>query len=197
MSTEDFFGESTEPSRIKAAIVRDYFWAWAKIVLSKQRGRIAYVDLFAGPGRYNDGTNSTPLLVLERAIADLDMQERLLTIFNDSDPENIRQLKDAVTTLPGIERLKYQPDIEVGEVNDETVEAFRKVRSLPTLLFADPWGYKGLSLALIGSFLKDWGSDCVFFFNYNRINAALGNESVKRHIDAMFGPTRGDTRGYP
>ena len=49
MDTDNFFEESTEQSRIKAAIVRDYFWAWAKIILKKQRGPIAYVDLFAGP----------------------------------------------------------------------------------------------------------------------------------------------------
>ena len=50
MDADSFFEESTEQSRIKAAIVRDYFWAWAKIVLNKQQGPIAYVDLFAGPG---------------------------------------------------------------------------------------------------------------------------------------------------
>lgn len=187
MDADNFFDESTEQSRVKAAIVRDYFWAWAKIVLKKQPGRIAYVDLFAGPGRYKDGTKSTPLLVLEKAIADPAMRERLVTTFNDENPSNISLLKAEVASLPGVEKLKYRPDVDIGVVGDETVRAFQKVKLLPTLLFADPWGYKGLSLKLIGSFLKDWGCDCVFFFNYNRINAALNNEAVKEHVDALFG----------
>jgi len=63
-----FFEESREQSQVKATIVAKYFWAWAKVILptaKKQGGRIAYIDLFAGPGRYKDGTSSTPLKVLE------------------------------------------------------------------------------------------------------------------------------------
>jgi len=175
---------------MKAAIVRDYFWAWAKIILRKQRGPIAYIDLFAGPGRYKDGTKSTPLLVLERAIADPDMRERLMTVFNDSELANVASLRTEIAALPGIEKLKHQPDIDKGEVGDETVQAFRKIKLVPTLLFADPWGYKGLSLGLIESVLRNWGCDCVFFFNYNRINPGLANEAVKEHMDALFGMER-------
>lgn len=71
-----FFEESKEQSFVKSAIVSKYFWAWAKVIMSQvKRGgkKIAYVDLFAGPGRHKDGTKSTPLLVLEQAIADPDM----------------------------------------------------------------------------------------------------------------------------
>lgn len=148
MNINSFFEESTEQSRIKAAIVRDYFWTWAKIILKKQQGRIAYIDLFAGPGKYKDGTRSTPLLVLERAIADPDMRERLVTTFNDVDQENVRSLRAEVAALSGIEKLKYQPDIDIGEVGEETVQAFQKIDLVPTFLFADPWGYKGLSLVI-------------------------------------------------
>ena len=55
MGNEKFFDESSEQSRIKATIVRDYFWAWAKVIfptVKKTNGRIAYIDLFAGKGRY-------------------------------------------------------------------------------------------------------------------------------------------------
>ena len=50
-----FFDEPREQSRIKAAIVEKYFWAWANVLMpsvKKERdGRIGYFDLFAGPGR--------------------------------------------------------------------------------------------------------------------------------------------------
>jgi len=65
------------------------------------------------------------------------------------------------------------------------VGSFSKLKN--TLLFVDPWGYKGLSLRLVESVLKDWGCDCIFFFNYNRISMGLTNDLVKEHMDALFG----------
>jgi len=86
---ESFFNESTEQSQIKAKIVSDYFFAWAKII-SPHSNRIAYIDLFAGPGRYGDGTLSTPILVLQKAIQDTQMSQRLAALFNDRDSESTR-----------------------------------------------------------------------------------------------------------
>ena len=93
--------------QIKAKIVSDYFFVWAKVITQVQRSdRIAYIDLFAGPGRYKDGTMSTPLMVLERAIRDSVIAERLITLFNDLDSNSTRSLETAIKSLPGIERLK-------------------------------------------------------------------------------------------
>lgn len=89
---KQFFEESKEQSQIKSRIVSKYFWAWARIIRTAVRNsghpRILYLDLFAGPGRYEDGTRSTPLLILEKAVEDPDARQMLVTIFNDSDPEN-------------------------------------------------------------------------------------------------------------
>lgn len=193
MVNKSFFDEASEQSRIKASIVRDYFWAWARVILptvKKQAGRIAYIDLFAGPGRYKDGTKSTPLLILETAISDPDMRKRLVTLFNDADRDNAHALERAIAGLPGIKKLKYKPEVESNEVGDEIVKMFEKMNLVPTFFFVDPWGYKGLSLGLVNSVLKNWGCDCVFFFNYNRINMGLGNDAVEKHIDVLFGERR-------
>ncbi len=193
MDTEKFFNESREQSRIKAKIVAKYFWAWAKIISSTLKGqdkRIAYMDLFAGPGRYVDGTPSTPVIVLEKAIKESDLRERLVTLFNDKDTTNVQSLRDTIDSIPGIEKLRYKPYIRNEEVGQKIVEAFEQMKLVPTFLFVDPWGYKGLSLALINSVLRTWGSDCVFFFNYNRINPGLNNEIVREHMNDLFGESR-------
>jgi len=129
-------------------------------------------------------------LVLERAIQDKDMQEMLVTIFNDKDGKNTGNLQKAINQLEGIEKLRHQPIIRTNEVGEKIVAMFETTKLIPTLFFADPWGYKGLSLRLINSVLKDWGCDCIFFFNYNRINMGLGNNFVKEHMDALFGEER-------
>ena len=70
------------------------------------------------------------------------------------------------------------------------VKRFEENKLVPTLFFVDPWGYKGMTLRLINSVLKDWGCDCCFFFNYSRVNAGLGNDAVEKHMDALFGSER-------
>lgn len=56
MSDNVFFNEQTESSRIKANIVANYFRKYCKIILKHPQKQIRYLDLFAGPGIYNDGS---------------------------------------------------------------------------------------------------------------------------------------------
>ncbi|HIH97075.1 MAG TPA: three-Cys-motif partner protein TcmP, partial [Thermoplasmata archaeon] len=188
-----FFDESTEQSKIKAEIVAKYFWAWANAIkktVEQLNTNIAYIDLFAGPGRYNNGAKSTPILVLERAVDDPFMQQRLKTLFNDRSPKFSSELITAINEIPGIKNLHHEPIVYTSDVGTEIVKMFKQMKLIPTLFFVDPWGYKGLSLQLISSVLKDWGCDCIFFFNYNRINMGLNNDIVKEHMNQLFGEER-------
>ncbi|MEQ9370700.1 MAG: three-Cys-motif partner protein TcmP [Coleofasciculus chthonoplastes F3-SA18-01] len=201
MNNSSFFDEQKEQSLVKARIVEKYFWAWAKVIIGvlkrqeqqqrlSKKLKLAYIDLFAGPGRYQDGSESTPLRVLETAIQETDFRERLITLFNDVDTNNTQSLQNNINLIPNINQLKIQPAIRNKEVGEEIVKSFEDFKLYPTLFFVDPWGYKGLSLRLINSVVKNWGCDCIFFFNYNRINMGLGNDAVKSHMDALFGEDR-------
>ena len=199
MTNVSFFDESTAQSQVKAEIVSKYFDAWSRVMIfsqdrfsPSQNNKIAYIDLFAGPGRYADGTISTPLLVIKMAINDSKLRQRLVTVFNDRDEHNSSSLENAIEELPGVETLKYKPHVVTQEVGDEIVKMFEQMHLVPTLFFVDPWGYKGLSLRLVNSVLKDWGCDCIFFFNYNRINMGLNNDAVREHLNALFGEERAE-----
>lgn len=190
MAPSKFFEERSDQSEIKARIVQKYFYAWAKVIIpsAKMHGnRIAYIDLYAGPGRYKDGAASTPLLVLEHAIADKDMREMLVTLFNDADKNHSDTLKHEIFKLPGIDKLKYSPVVQSNKVANDAEEYFKETRLIPSFTFFDPFGYKGLSLGIIQGVIKDWGCDCMFFFNYNRINAGIDNPIVDEHMAALFG----------
>lgn len=192
-TSEPFFEESQEQSEIKSMIIAKYFLAWARVIkgtAKKQGNNIAYIDLFAGPGRFGDGAISTPLLVLERALEDPDLCRMLVTIFNDVDSDHSRTLEKEIAALPNIDKLCHKPVVKNEEVGEDIVKMFEELDLVPTFFFVDPWGYKGLSLRLINSVLKNWGCDCVFFFNYNRINMGLSNPLIKSHIDALFGEER-------
>ena len=156
------------------------------------RDRIAYIDLFAGPGRYKSGADSTPVMIVKKAIADPQLKQSLVCIFNDKDDANIESLKSTLAGIEGIETLKHQPLIRHGEVGEEVVADFESMKLVPTLSFIDPWGYKGMSIQLINSVIKDWGCDCFFFFNYGRVNAGLANDFVEDHMDKLFGKALAD-----
>jgi hypothetical protein len=95
----DFFSLPTEASRRKQRIVVKYHAAWSQVLRSKTnspgriRQNLAYVDLFAGPGKYGDQSVSTPLLIIEAAARDPYMREHLLTRFNEGDPVLVDMLE--------------------------------------------------------------------------------------------------------
>ncbi len=196
MAAKDFFEERTDESRIKALIVEQYFDAWARVMMSvanryrRVPAEIAYIDLFAGPGRYKDGKPSTPILILRKAIEDPGLCARLITTFTDRDPEHVTSLREAIGEIPGIDGLKHKPAIYHVEVDDSLVERFEKTHLVPALIFLDPWGIKGLSLRLIDAVVKDWGCDCILFFNYNRVNMLLTQAGARDCVDDLFGQPR-------
>lgn len=191
-----FFEEQGDQSAIKATIVTKYFKAWSNIIIGTAekigKGTIAYIDLYAGPGRYKDGSASTPLLVLETAIENPRISKALVAYFNDRDSNNSSTLETEIANLNGVNKLKHKPVINSNEVGEDAEEYFNKTKIIPSFTFFDPFGYKGLSLKLVNGVIKDWGCDCVFFFNYNRINAGISNPTVKAHIDALFGEKRAE-----
>lgn len=196
MGTGSFFDESREQSRIKTRIVSKYFFAWTQVIVPKVKSRggnrIAFIDLFAGPGRYKDEVPSTPLRVLGSAAKHPTLRNMLVGIFNDAHEPHARSLEAAIDQMPNVGQLKHKPQVGNLQVGPDLVEQLEGIKMVPSLLFVDPWGYKGLSLRLIDSVLRHWGSDCIVFFNYNRINSGINNPAVKEHMNALFGAERAE-----
>ncbi|TPN70686.1 three-Cys-motif partner protein TcmP [Mesorhizobium sp. B1-1-1] len=192
--SKKFFEERGDQSAVKAEIIQKYFATWANIILpTAQRyggGKIAYIDLYAGPGRYKDGAASTPLLVLQKAIENPSLSGALVALFNDMDVNNTQTLQSEIDALLGIEKLKYKPEVNCNAVDHDAEEYFATTKLIPSFTFLDPFGYKGLSLRLVNGVIKDWGCDCVFFFNYNRISLGISNPMVQSHMAALFGDDR-------
>lgn len=196
MSNNDFFSERSLQSAVKAELVEQYFKSWARIMkntakkYNRKDNRLAFFDLFCGPGRYEDGTKSVPLAILEHAISEPFLCENLVTFFNDQDDKSVGNLEDEIRRIQNIERLKFSPNVSREEIDENYQDQIEQINLAPSLSFLDPWGYRGLSLGLIEAFIKDWGCDCFFFFNYNRINMGLNNSSVMPHMNALFGEGR-------
>ena len=195
MADESFYDEPTLASLKKHHIVSKYFAGWANIILPKARtkeGEIWYVDLYCGPGKYKDGTESIPLLVLRHAIATPALHDTLRVVFNDENRSFTRELEEHLAALPGINQLRHQPVIRNRSVGKDLIPRLQHIKA-PTLFLADPWGYEGVSIDLIKAALTHWGSDFLVFFNYNRINMHLTSELMQAPIDEFFSPERAAT----
>ncbi len=189
---EEFFSKLREGSRKKQKIVSEYFVYYNR-VMARGNDKVGYADLFAGPGLYVDSNGhpqkSIPILVCEAALREQIIREKVHLWFNDGDSKNYNELKAAIGSVPGIGTLRHTPTIQNKIVDAGWAEKLAKLK-IPTLVFLDPCGYKGLSLKLVASALGGFGNDCIFFFNYSRINMKLDLEVMNKSIDDFFEPER-------
>lgn len=186
--TKDFFIFSLEQSKVKSNIVSKYFSAWYKI-MSVNNSRLNYIDLFSGPGIYDDGTESTPIKILKKYKEISKPNITVTFVFNDSDKVCINNLEKSIQAKiePFLPYPNYSFHYNNAEVVDGLAELYSKKNLCPSLVFIDPFGYKGVTKNLITSLIKDWGSDCFLFFNMNRIITSLQNPKVTNHMELMFG----------
>jgi three-Cys-motif partner protein len=85
MKESHFFEKQTASSKIKASIVSEYFPSYCKIIVRRHEPKqLRYIDLFAGPGYYNDGNPSTPILIARRCKDDDFLRKKVKLIFNDN-----------------------------------------------------------------------------------------------------------------
>jgi len=197
-SGDNFFGKQTAASKVKSEVVLNHFDSWSNIVIgqaAKLGQNIAYMDLYCGPGIYDNGAKSTPILVLEKAIEKAATKpaiaKHLVTIFNDKKAKSVETLEAEVKKLTGLTNLKNPPIFLNEKVNKDTEGYFAKIR-IPTLTFLDPFGYMGLTRGLIEAVVtKTWGCDCIFFFSYSSINRALSAKGYfTEHMESLFGTDR-------
>lgn len=195
MVTENnFFKKQTASSRIKANIVANYFPKYCKIILKSPQTEIRYLDLFAGPGIYEDGSLSTPILIADACAKDANLKDVVHLMFNDN--EYIETLKQNFTERYDETTFHFPPKFAkktVGE--DEKLNSYLRKKIVgvknpyPTLLFFDPFGYKSINTKDLANFLCNWGNEIFLFFNIKRIHAAIENEKFDDLMVELFPTT--------
>lgn len=189
-----FFAQQTESSRIKANIVANYFPKYCKILFKTHKGNIMYLDLFAGPGIYDDGSVSTPILIGDSCASDSMLKDRVLLMFNDKEYGSI--LKEKFDSRYPEGTFKMTPHFAnktVGEDSDIENYLCRTIpkgsKHIPTLLFFDPFGYKGVNTNTLAKFMNNFGNEIFLFFNIKRIHAAIENSKFDDLMTELFPST--------
>lgn len=190
---KDFFKKQTDSSRVKAAIISEYFPQYCKIISRRHMPqRFGYFDMFAGPGIYEDESWSTPLLVAKSCYEVPELRERVWMVFNDMAfgdklKENFEKFFQNGTF--GID--PYFANRIFGEwskidtfLTRNTMQGF--YNECPTVLFIDPWGYKHINTHVLTQFMKQWGNEVFIFINTKRLNAAFENDKFQEDLKVVF-----------
>lgn len=193
MIDNTFFERQTLSSRVKASIVSEYFPKYCKIIVKGYMpNRIGYFDLFVGPGVYEDGNCSTPLLVAKNCFNDRLLKKKVWMVFNDK--EYSTQLQENFLKLYPDGTFAFNPHFGHSTVGEcEAIDRFITQNHMengknecPAVLFIDPFGYKGINTATLSKFLSYWGNELFIFINTKRINPALENEKFEPLMRCLF-----------
>jgi len=194
ISTSDFFQSKRDTSEIKTKFLNEYFKAWAAIMLKGQSykniTKLLYLDLFSGPGIYDDNKLSTPIKILNsihesKGSKFIDYDKHVQTVFNDIEVEQYEKLKINIESLPYYNELTFKPILTNGPASLNLIKEALKEK-IPSLTFIDPLGY-GFTQKMLMFSIQRWGSDLFMLFNFNRIRAAIANSKVEQNMLEIFG----------
>jgi len=193
IKTEDFFKKKRNTSEIKSEVFVKYFKFWCGVLLYAQKFKrieeLLYIDLFAGPGYYeNSNDASTPIKILDSIYqsngTNIDLNKAVKTFFNDEEKKLIEKLDHNISSLKYYKELINKP-VLLNEPASKNLLSSLLQQKTPSLTFIDPFGYS-YSMEMLLQAVREWGSDLFMLFNINRIRAAINNKSVEGLMNEIF-----------
>lgn len=182
-SNKRFWDKQKEHSQVKSEIVAGYFGAYAGIMAS--RGGVTYLDMFSGRGEYNDGTASTPLLILDKIAESPSVQRSCNLIFCEEDLDHFANLQKCVGSHRACSLMATKPQILNRTIAPSIISELKLSKN--TFAFIDPYGLKGLSYSLLAQIIFGVRNDCVFLLSTSSIRRNLKNQRFQSEIETMVG----------
>ena len=177
-------------TRAKHEILKRYLQAWTPILTRGGYPEIMYVDGFAGPGRYSEGEEGSPIIALRVALEHrAQITATLRFVFIEREQERANVLREIVESIDVPVNFRIQ--IYGGE-GFET--AFERVfqscqdRQLPpTFALIDPFGWSGVRFSMIREIMSNRSCEVLVNFMYEEINRFLGHPDQAANFDKFFG----------
>lgn len=158
-----YFKEKSQRAYVKHAVLDSYLKAWFPINIYAKKSPV-YIDGFAGPGKYENGDDGSPLLVL-KMLKDHNIKSAgtVHLFFIEKDEKMFQDLKRnldlANATIQSknksMSSMKMSSDEIIvfffaviiniyyihGDFNDEMMRILVIAVNNPILVFADPFGF--------------------------------------------------------
>ncbi|WP_433610359.1 three-Cys-motif partner protein TcmP [Dactylosporangium sp. CA-139114] len=136
-SASQFFVSKKAAAVLKHEILRQYVVPFVgKVGSTSTDARVVYLDGYAGPGTYSDGTHASPSLVLESA-ANVSQFRKLECIFVERGRKDFERLQGVVKAA---QDRGINAEARSGRVQNHLDYVLERARGVPLLAFLDPFG---------------------------------------------------------
>ncbi|MYV41073.1 three-Cys-motif partner protein TcmP [Streptomyces sp. SID1328] len=186
-TSSPFFVSKKAAAVLKHAILRSYVVPFAsKVGKYAPDGRVVYLDGYAGPGRYEDGTPGSPALILESA-AQIAEFRQLDCYFVERSRNNFRSL----STLVGeAQKQGLAAHALQGRVEKHLKHVLTAAEGAPLFAFLDPFGlgvsFEALTDLVFGSRTRQGSTgrhatEVLLNFNANAVRRIGGLLTSTKH----------------
>lgn len=181
----------------KLEILGAYLRAWFPIIgQTPSFDRIIYIDGFAGPGRYKQGDDGSPIIALKAAISAVNDKIRKPIEFHfvERDPKAATSLTANVEDLR--QREGWPENIHVHfhlqklfqEAYEERIRA--RLQACPraaAFALVDPFGWTGIPLWVLSDLMKRPSTEILVNFMFEEINRFIAHPKQGDNFDSLFG----------
>lgn len=175
----------------KHEILRRYLQAYYP-KLASTRGRIVFVDGFAGPGEYEGGEPGSPIIALDSLIEHSYFPKmsgcEFLFLFIEADRAHFEMLERTVAGRHFHPNVK--PRVRCGTFEEhmaQVLDSLGEKQMAPAFVMVDPFGVKGLPLNLLRRLASFPKTELLITFIYESMSRFLGSDNFKPHLDKLFG----------
>lgn len=188
LSDRKHFDSYRVQTLLKHKIIEGYL---PHFFIAHNKDRLAYFDAFAGRGSYtkNDGSLApgSPVRAIELIAAQPKLRDRVIMIFAEPDRFFHEELNKAVNTCESTALLAHKPVVVCMDFASVFEEIKRTIAAqvVPTFLFVDPCGVKGVRFQAIEWFLSQPGSELFMFFNSSGLRRVIGAADDKANREIL------------
>lgn len=187
---QDVLWDAEPHTLAKHAILQRYLDAWFPI-LAKHHKRLVYFDGFAGPGRYREGQEGSPLIALNSARRHFGrlQNHELVFVFVEQDPKVAQWLRSEIALLK-LPTRQFKVSVVDGECQDALGNLLDELDhrgwdAVPTFALLDPFGVKGLPFTLVQRLLRR--RSCEVFITFMTYSAQRWHSVLPNHINSLIG----------
>lgn len=194
-SNSDFFDGFNESTKAKLDIYKAYIVRYLNVLkmafsrYGNGKNTVYIADLFAGPGKDENGNPGSPSILLDY-ISQTYLQGLNLNIcFNEANAENADKLERFVKNhkaykQPGInidvQRKKYEDLLPLIKKKHQNISYYKR------FFFLDPFGYKEIHLADIRDVLDDGNTELLLFLPVSFIYRFKSRDDIYKPIKAFL-----------
>ncbi|BBE24516.1 hypothetical protein MN0502_33990 (plasmid) [Arthrobacter sp. MN05-02] len=135
--TSKFHKSKQSAAVLKHAVINSYVTPFASKTGSTSKGnRVAFIDGYAGPGRYEDGTEGSGAMLLRKANELTALNRKVECHFVENDAATVARLRDVASAEGG--DVKYT--ITDDDISTRLPNLLDEVKDIPLFVYLDPCG---------------------------------------------------------